>query len=486
MTMSSSLQRSLAQFGTNIRIARLKRGITAAELATLVGIHRTTYTRVEAGDPMVAMGIYAGVLEMLGLDTAFGDLASPFADREGQILDLQRVPKRARAVRRSLPAPARISRRADRTLRIGILAVMSGPAGIWGEINRRCAEVTADMYNDAGGIDIGGEHFRVEITCADDRLTPSGAAEGARRLIEQEGLRYIIGPNVEQTMSAALPIAERGGAMLFPYSFTRSLYRPPHDNAVLAQVAGYQAVPFVYRHLMQAKGVQTIALIAPGTPEGLRQRQETAQIASSVGLRVLSRNATYGVGSDHLEDAIAPAVAVRPDVLALSNVAPSDAVRLIRRARDLGFKGLITTESAQDVEDLLSTLGSAADGLVMVGGASVPESRSPRMLDFMRRYVERFGTWNDEAGTKAYALEFVLGTLMVAGKLAIDDISRFKAAIPDFAIDNPLATGRGSMAYFGARDFSHKRQIGVPLVVNTIKDGRLQTLFTREAEDILA
>jgi hypothetical protein len=36
----------------------------------------------------------------------------------------------------------------------------------------------------------------------------------------------------------------------------------------------------------------------------------------------------------------------------------------------------------------------------MVGGASVPESRSPRMLDFMRRYVERFGTWNDEAGTK--------------------------------------------------------------------------------------
>lgn len=231
-------------------------------------------------------------------------------------------------------------------------------------------------------------------------------------------------------MSAALPIAERGGAMLFPYSFTRSLYRPPHDNAVLAQVAGYQAVPFVYRHLMRTKGVQTISLIAPGTPEGLRQRQETAQIASSVGLRVLSRNATHGVGSDHIEDAIAPAVAVGPDVLALSNVAPSDAVRLIRRARDLGFKGLITTESAQDVEDLLGTLGSSADDLVMVGGASVPESRSPRMLEFMRRYVERFGTWNDEAGTKAYALEFVLGTLMLAGKPALDDISQFKAAIP--------------------------------------------------------
>lgn len=62
---------------------------------------------------------------------------------------------------------------------------------------------------------------------------------------------------------------------------------------------------------------------------------------------------------------------------------------------------------------------------------------------------------------------------MMAGKLAIDDVSHFKAAIPNFAIDNPLATGRGIMAYFGARDFSHKRQIGVPLVVNTIKEGRV-------------
>ncbi len=403
-----------------------------------------------------------------------------------RILDLQRVPKRARSARRSPPRPARINRLPERTVRIGVLAVMSGPAGIWGEINRRCAEVTAEMYNDAGGIDIGGEKFKVELTYADDRLTPAGAAEGARRLVEQEGVRYIIGPNVEQTMSAALPIAERGGAMLFPYSFTCSLYRPPHDNAVLAQVAGYQAAPFVYRHLMQAEGAETIALIAPGTSEGLRQRQETAQIAASVGLRVLSRSATYGVGSDHLEEAVAPAVAVNPDILALSNVAPSDAVRLIRRARDLGFKGLITTESAQDVEHLLSTLGTDTGGLVMVGGASLPESRSPRMLDFMRRYVERFGAWNDEAGTKADALEFVLGTLMVAGKSALDDIRHFKAAIPDFAIDNPLANGRGTMAYFGARDFSHKRQVGIPLVVNTIRSGRLHTLFTRSAEEILS
>jgi hypothetical protein len=61
---------------------------------------------------------------------------------------------------------------------------------------------------------------------------------------------------------------------------------------------------------------------------------------------------------------------------------------------------------------------------------------------------------------------------MAAGKSAIDDISHFKAAIPSFPIDNPLATGRGTMTYFGAREFSHERQVGIPLVVNTIRNGR--------------
>jgi branched-chain amino acid transport system substrate-binding protein len=485
--MPPSVLRSLERLGADIRIARLKRNLTAAQLASALQIHRSTLSRVEAGDPMVALGIYAGVLHALGLGTPFADAADPRRDEHGLLLDLQRLPQRARADRRQPLRSPMLRRPAapDRTLRIGVLGVMSGPAAPWGMVNRHCAEITAEMYNDAGGIDIGGERFKIEVCCFDDVLSALRAAEGARHLTETEGVRYIIGPNVEQTMSAVLPIVERNRAMVFPYSFTRSLYRPPRGNAVLCQVAGYQAIPSIYRHLMRKQGVETISLVAPATAEGLRQRQDASRIATSLGMRVVCESATYRVGADDLESAVEPAVARRPDILALPNVAPLDASRLIGRARDLGFRGLITTESAQDIEHLISTLGADADGIVMVGGASLPETRSRRMEDFMQRFVRRVGAWNDEAGTKAYALEFVLGTLQVAGKAALDDIGPFKAAIPHFAIDNPLARTRASMAYVGAGEFERKRQIGIPLVVNTIRKGRLETLFTQQPEEFL-
>ena len=486
--LSPSVLRSLERFGADIRIARLKRNITAAHLAAALGVHRSTLGRVEAGDPMVALGIYAGVLHALDLGTPFAEAADPRRDEHGLLLDLQRLPQRARTERRlpvRSPAVHRVAR-AERTLRIGVLGVMSGPAAPWGLVNQHCAEIAAEVHNEAGGIDIGGERFKIEVRCFDDRLSAARAAEGARHLTEVEGVRYIIGPNVEQTMAAALPIVERNRAMLFPYSFTRSLYRPPRGNAVLCQIAGYQAIPSIYRYLISKNGVNTVAFVAPATAEGLRQRQDASRIATSLGMRVVCENATYRVGAENLESAVEIAVSRRPDVLALTNAAPLDASRLIGRARDLGFRGLITTESAQDVDHLLSTLGSDADGLVMVGGASLPDARSRRMEDFVQRFIRRAGAWNDEAGTKVYALEFLLSTLQVAGKAAIDNIDAFKIAMPHFAVENPLDRMRASMAYIGAGEFQHKRQIGIPLVVNTIRRGCLETLFTHQPVEFLS
>lgn len=481
------VQRSLERLGSDIRVARLKRNLTAAQMADLMQIHRSTYGRIEAGDAMVAVGLYARALDALGFGTPLDNVAHPRNDEEGLLLDLQRLPKRARP-RQSPPISyvlPKLARARDAVVRIGVLGVMSGPAAPWGTVNRHCAEITAAMYNDKGGIDISGERHRIDIVCVDDRLNPTAAAEGARYLTEQEGVRYIIGPNVEQTFAATIPVAERNRAMLFTYSFTRMLYQPPRENAVLGQVAGYQAVPFIYNHLMEQRGVETIALVAPATPEGLRQRQEAGRIATSLGMRIVSRTGTYRSGAGDIEHSVEEAVSHRPDVLALPNVAPLDASRLIRRARELGFSGCVTTESAQDVDHLIDELGPDADDVVMVGGASLPDARSAWMEDFMARYIRKTGAWNDEAGTKAYALEFLLATLQFAGRASLEDVTRFKAAIPHFSVDNPLVKGRSSLTYYGAKDFRQKRQVGIPLVVNTINRGRLQTLFVQEPEHVL-
>ena len=40
---------------------------------------------------------------------------------------------------------------ATKTLKIGVLGVMSGSAASWGLVNRYCAETSAKMINDKGG-----------------------------------------------------------------------------------------------------------------------------------------------------------------------------------------------------------------------------------------------------------------------------------------------------------------------------------------------
>ncbi len=62
------IQRLLTEMGENIKLARLRRDISAELLAERAGISRATLHNVEKGSPSVAIGIYAAVLQALRLE----------------------------------------------------------------------------------------------------------------------------------------------------------------------------------------------------------------------------------------------------------------------------------------------------------------------------------------------------------------------------------------------------------------------------------
>jgi branched-chain amino acid transport system substrate-binding protein len=165
----------------------------------------------------------------------------------------------------------------------------------------------------------------------------------------------------------------------------------------------------------------------------------------------------------------------------LSGAAPADAPLMLLALRELGYKGLVSTETGQDAR-YLRQAGEAAEGLISLGGASPPEGRSPYMRDFAKRYVRLAGEWNDEAGTKVYALETLLRTLQVAGPAAVDDVGAFLQAVPTFAVDDPFVSEKKALRYVGERSFNQQRQIGVPLVVDEFRGGEFKTLFTGTIE----
>jgi len=65
----------MATLGENIKLARLRRKLSAELVAERAGISRRTLVSVEKGLPSVAMGIYMQVLFVLGLSDDILDIA---------------------------------------------------------------------------------------------------------------------------------------------------------------------------------------------------------------------------------------------------------------------------------------------------------------------------------------------------------------------------------------------------------------------------
>ena len=365
-------------------------------------------------------------------------------------------------------------------LKIGFVGVTSGPAAAWGTSNVRSMQTRAAWINETGGVKIGGETYTIKILTFDDQKDPKRAIAGMEKMA-QEGIHYVVGPNVDDGAAAVRPVAEKNSIMYFPYAFPKSLYQKPASNAVLGMIANYQSGPAIYKYLRDQKGVKTVAFVAANESDPLSQRDGGVAAAKALGLEVVADKDTYQNDTRDFVPVLTPVLRAKPDLLVLSGVAPGNAPLLIRSARELGYTGLISTETAQDAKVLEEGAGELANGFISVGGASTPEIRSKAMEEFIDRYVKMFGEYNDESNTKVYALEYIIETLK-ANPAAIDDVGEFKKTMDSFSAPNPYMKGDAVLRYVGTTSFGQKRQVSVPMVVNEYRDGKFKTLFIAEVD----
>lgn len=99
---------SLGRLGQDVRSARLRRGISVADLAARAGTSPSTIGRLEGGDPGVALGTLSDILVVFGLVDRLADLIDVRKDDLGLALDAERIPRRGRSL-----AGAKTSRKTD-------------------------------------------------------------------------------------------------------------------------------------------------------------------------------------------------------------------------------------------------------------------------------------------------------------------------------------------------------------------------------------
>ena len=63
-----SVERQLKALGERLKVARLRRTISASQFSERLGVSRETLRRLELGDPTIAVGTYMRALRVLGLE----------------------------------------------------------------------------------------------------------------------------------------------------------------------------------------------------------------------------------------------------------------------------------------------------------------------------------------------------------------------------------------------------------------------------------
>ena len=92
------LAKIMEELGEDIKLARLRRRLSAGQVAERAGISRATLWQIEKGLPNVSMGYYAQVLFVLGLEKNLSTIAADDVLgrklQDAEILVKKRAPKR--------------------------------------------------------------------------------------------------------------------------------------------------------------------------------------------------------------------------------------------------------------------------------------------------------------------------------------------------------------------------------------------------------
>src|SRR6185436_7070275 len=83
---------------------------------------------------------------------------------------------------------------ADDTLVLGSAISITGKYSQEGKNAKDGYDFAVQKINDAGGVKVGGKTYKLEVKYYDDESTPARTAQLLERLINQDGVKYMLGP----------------------------------------------------------------------------------------------------------------------------------------------------------------------------------------------------------------------------------------------------------------------------------------------------
>ena len=95
------------------------------------------------------------------------------------------------------------------TIVLGSAISFTGKYSTNGIHSRNGYDIAVKRINEMGGVKVGGKTYKLKIVYYDDESTPARTAQLLERLINQDGVKYMLGPYSSATTKAAAPVIEK-------------------------------------------------------------------------------------------------------------------------------------------------------------------------------------------------------------------------------------------------------------------------------------
>ena len=207
------------------------------------------------------------------------------------------------------------------TIILGSSISLTGKYATNGLHTQRGYDYAVDVINAAGGVKIGGKSYKLAVKYYDDESTPARGAQLAERLIQQDGVDYMLGPYSSGMVKAIAPVSEKFGVpMVEAEGASRSLFTQGYKYlfAVLSTSEQYlaTAIDMAAASTSDPKSIR-VAMAFEGDPFSMDVRAGVVDKINEYGMKTIIDDQLPADLSD-MSTTLTKVKALKPDILIVS------------------------------------------------------------------------------------------------------------------------------------------------------------------------
>lgn len=224
---------------------------------------------------------------------------------------------------------------APMTLKIGCSEALNVSVGV--EV-KKVYELIVEDFNNSGGLVVKGQRYNIKLIMYDDGYTAEGGKAAAERLVNQDGVKHLVGTFGSAPALASLAVTEPLKIINFIGGTGEQIKDPQFKYAIGGGSIGSSAMfmPGVMKLYPNAK---TQICVADDTAGGHTQLEMNKKAAEANGLKTL-KEMYFPAGTQDYTSVATNVATLKPDIVSCLGIAQGSSIGLIvKSCRQAGYTG---------------------------------------------------------------------------------------------------------------------------------------------------